>query len=170
MAKRKTTTKTKRGGPFLSAAFFCEKAIEDKQDGALSAIRIIDTLTIQLHHLTPPDVPSDEKRLPVNFSGVVSFKSGDGSGSHKVSLVVESPTGKKSGKLFEQSVLFPVEPQGGFNLKFGGVIEIKNGGVFWVHVFLDGRRVTQMPLMINVERLPAPLGTSDKAGSPALFP
>ncbi len=34
-----------QGGPYLQAAFFCERLLEEA-DGVLSAIRIVDTVTI----------------------------------------------------------------------------------------------------------------------------
>ena len=165
----KTNGTHKKEGPLLAAAFFCERTIVDKEDNAVSAIRLIDTLTIQLHPLTPIDVPSEEKRVPVSTGGLIVFKTGRSQGEHNVKLVVESPSGKKSGTVFDQTVKFTPEPQGGFNLRFGAVIEVMKGGLFWIHVLLDGKRVTKMPLMIQIERAELPQGTSGRPGNPALF-
>ena len=40
-------------GPYLSAAFFCEKVLVE-QDGVKSAIRIVDRVTRTVVHPNPP--------------------------------------------------------------------------------------------------------------------
>ena len=74
MAKSKTTKK-KAGGPYLAAAFFCESTIEDKKDGAISAIRIIDQMEVAIDPAAPPDFPSDEPLFVESdfFSGDADF-------------------------------------------------------------------------------------------------
>ncbi|MBA3571933.1 MAG: hypothetical protein H0W34_08175 [Pyrinomonadaceae bacterium] len=51
-------------GPYLSAVFFCEKILDEK-DGTLSAIRIVDQLV-----LVPSEVPSPDDKpftVPINI-------------------------------------------------------------------------------------------------------
>lgn len=154
MAKNKAAKKRpvkKAGGPYLAAAFFCESTIEDKQDGALTAVRIIDTITFQIDPSAPDDFPSETKRLPVPVSGILSFKTGDSPGDHTIRLVAQSPSGK-SQTILEKVVPFTLQPQGGANIRLNQVIQVKQGGLFWIHVFLDGKQVTRMPLMISVQR------------------
>jgi hypothetical protein len=57
-------------GPYLQAAFFCERLLEEA-DGVLSAIRIVDTVTIW------EDKNSSEARLRrVDLTLFIAFKSG----------------------------------------------------------------------------------------------
>jgi hypothetical protein len=42
-----------RGGPYIGAAFLCEKILQEK-DGVLSAIRIVDRIT---HSAVGPEAP-----------------------------------------------------------------------------------------------------------------
>jgi hypothetical protein len=115
MARSKPAAKKptkKAGGPYLAAAFFCESVIEDKQDSALTAIRIVDTIMFQLHPSAPADFPSETQRLPVPISGLLMFKTGDSPGEHTVRLVAESPSGKKH-TILEQVVTFTQPPHGG---------------------------------------------------------
>ena len=141
----------KKDGPYLTAAFFCERTIEDKQDGALSAIRIIDIITLTLPASAPPEIPSETHRLPVHISGLLSFKTGGSPGEHTVRLVMHSPSGK-SQTVLEQVLPFSPEPYGGANLRVDSVVLVKKGGLFWMHVFLDGKRVTRIPLVISIQR------------------
>lgn len=155
MAKsRKAKAKT-RGGPFLAAAFFCETTIEDKQDGAVSAIRMFDQLAVNVHGFVPPNSASEEHGIPVQVSGLVSFKSGDSPGDHEVRLKMESPSGK-SRVVYEQTLRFTDPPHGGANIRINSLIRIKKGGLFWMQVFLDDRLVTLMPLQISVQQAAPP--------------
>jgi hypothetical protein len=102
MAKRKAAKAIKKnrrsfGGPYLAAALFCESIIEDKRDGALTAVRIIDTIKIVLGPEAPHDFPSDANRLPVTIHALLSFKSGSASGDHIIKVVSESPSGRNPG-------------------------------------------------------------------------
>jgi hypothetical protein len=150
MAKVSKRLKRMRG-PQLAAAFFCETLLEDK-DGVLSAIRIIDTVTVQIPNSAPPNIPSDEHRIPVVASGLITFKTGDSPGEHKVRIVAESPSGKKQ-TVKEDTVVFTKAEQGGINIRLNSVVQVKKGGLFWFHVFLDEKRFTSMPLIISVERV-----------------
>lgn len=155
MAKRKPARSVKKGnrfgGPYLAAAFYCEGIIEDKLDGALTAVRIIDTVKIILPPEAPADFPSDSNRLPVHIHALLIFKSGSAPGEHRVKVVAESPSGKRQ-TIKEQTLPLTQPPQGGLNFRVHQTIEIMKGGLFWLHVFLDGKRLTRMPLLISVER------------------
>jgi hypothetical protein len=158
MAKKKPVKKKpakRTDGPYLAAAFFCESIIEDKRDGALTAVRMVDTISLQLPHDTPEDFPSETTRLPVPVAGVLSFKSGGSPGDHMIRLIAQSPSGK-SETVLEQNVALDSQPQGGVNIRLNQVIQVKQGGLFWLHVFLDEEQVTSMPLMITVLRLDSP--------------
>ena len=161
MAKHKQSSK-KVSGPYLAAAFFCESTIEDKQDGALSIIRMVDQINVKIPHNAPPNVPSEEHRLPVLVNGLLSFRTGaSGGGERAIRLVMQSPSGKKR-TVVEQNVPFTPQPWGGANLRFGITVQMKTGGLFWLLVYLDGKPMARMPFMIAVEREPAPPGGAPK--------
>jgi hypothetical protein len=147
MAKK--TKKT--GGPFLAAAFYCETVIEDKGDGTLSAIRIIDQINILVPPDAPLDFPSEQQRIQVPIMAVLSFRTGDAKGTHTVTVVMESPTGKKNTP-YEHTIPFSDVKHGGANLRVNMTIAVVKGGLFLADVFLDGKLVTRMPLQIDVRR------------------
>jgi hypothetical protein len=149
----KKPKRTKKDGPYLAAAFFCENAIADKADGALIGFRIIDTLNISLP--ADPSFPSEEKPLAVQIAGILSFRTGDSPGQHVLRVVMTSPTGKKNPPI-EQTLTFTSPEQGGANLVLRNNIRVIKGGVFWFDIFLDGKRFTRMPLRITLQRADPP--------------
>jgi hypothetical protein len=154
MAKREKKPK-KNGGPYLAAACFCERTIEDKSDSALSAIRLIDQITISLPAGLPIDFPSEENRISVPVSSLLVFKTGDAPGEHNIRVVMVSPSGKESPP-FEQKFIFPAGENSGINITATNKFMVVKGGLFWLDVYLDGKQVTRMPIRILVEREPQP--------------
>jgi hypothetical protein len=164
MATRKTRKARKPpGGPFLAAAVFCDSVVRD-DGGAMTAVRIIDHVTITIPTDAPPDVPSEENRLIAQVEGLVAFKKGSAGRRHKVKLVMHSPSGK-SQVMNEQEADFKDEEHGGFSLRLKTMIAISEGGLFWMDVRLDGKLMTRMPLRITVNR--AEVGVKP-AGDPTL--
>lgn len=152
------------GGPFLAAAIFCENIMQEA-DGPLSAIRIVDKIDVAIPFDAPPDLPSEENRIQVQTSTLLMLKSGGSPGKHVVSLVIQSPSGKKKEGL-KQELTFNEAPSGGANMRIQLAISIMEGGLFLVDVVLDGRVLTRMPLQITLIRQPKP-AESHEATKPA---
>ena len=68
--------------------------------------------------------------------------------------MMESPSGKLT-KSLEDVIPFTPEAHGGANLTLRSTIRVYNGGLFRLHVFLDDEEVTQMPLLITIQRAEA---------------
>jgi hypothetical protein len=155
MAGRKKDAKRRAGtgksGPYLAAAVFCEMTIEDKSDGAVSAIRIVDQITVFVPADAPDNLPSEENRIPVKITALVSFRSGKAPGKYILRQILESPSGKKSPPQ-DREIVLSDKPSGGANARINNVINVSNGGLFWIHVFLGDRLFTRMPLEIVVQR------------------
>lgn len=85
MARSKNSVKNgnprRQGGPYIAAAFFCESIIEDRRDGTLSAIRIIDQISVVASSAAPSNAASAAQAVTVPVSGMVAFKTGDARGS-----------------------------------------------------------------------------------------
>jgi hypothetical protein len=147
MAKKKKKT----GGPYLAAAFFCENVLESK-DGLLTPIRILDQITLPIPADVPADFPSKENPAIVTMSGLLSFKTGYWrAGQHTVRTIMHSPSGKKP-QAVENNLEFSRPPQGGANLILRSQIKVFNGGLFWFDVYLDGKLMTRMPLVITLQK------------------
>jgi len=76
-------------GPFVKAALFCEKVIEEK-DGVMTFVRIIDKL---MQTAMGPAVP--ETLPPINhaMTCIVMLNPGDAVGRHDFLVAVEPPSG-----------------------------------------------------------------------------
>jgi hypothetical protein len=154
MAKRPTAKREPVGGPFLGAAVFCDQVIQEQSDkegtsGAVSAIRIIDTITVHV----PEDLPKDTAPA-VHVKGLVTLKAGDTKKKHKLQILVRPPVGKPS-KMPEQEVRFKGTGHHGYNLTITLGLQVRSAGLYWFDVMLDGRRLTRMPLMIAIRKVPA---------------
>jgi hypothetical protein len=154
-AKAKKPSKKSFPGPLLAVAVFCEQTIEDT-DKTISCIRIADTITATLPHDAPPDVPSENKRIPIGMRGLISFRRGGATGkAHRLKLVMESPDGK-TGVMDDRKVEFAKGLNATVNVRFDVMIAVKKGGMFWMTVLFDDKEYTRVPLIINVERAKAP--------------
>lgn len=153
MAKTKKTTSPAPSGPFLSSAVFCDNVLKD-DDGAMTAVRMIDRVTISVPSDAPADLPSEDKQLLTQVEGLVAFKTGDSPGKHEIKLVLNSPSGKRQAVMAHPAE-FRAEPFGGFNLKLKMGIAVQECGLHWMDVLLDDRLMTRMPLLISLRRAEA---------------
>lgn len=156
MKKSSNRVSKRIGGPFLAAAFFCESMMEDSS-GKVSAIGILDTVTIYIAHDAPKNVPSEDTPLPLTQSLLVFFRGGDSPGKHQLRLVLTRPDGKR-GKPTDREVELSKSLQGGINVRTHMAMSITMTGVYWLDVILDGKLYTRVPLKVAVQRVPAPEG------------
>lgn len=86
----RTVLVSETDGPFLTAALFCERVLEEK-DGVTSIIRIVDRIVTQATGVDPPErMPPLQAMLTL----VVSLKSGFAKGSYSVTIQGTTPTGR----------------------------------------------------------------------------
>lgn len=130
-------------GPYLSAAFFCERVLIE-QDGVKSAIRIIDRVTRTVVH---PDPPTEMEPFDYALSMFIRFKSGRARGTQTLEIRGEKPSGESlpSRKI---SILFEGEDDRGVDSI--GMISIKfdQAGLYWFDILLNDRRVTRIPFRV----------------------
>lgn len=151
-------------GPYLNAAVLCENIVEDS-NGMLSAVRMLDTISIAVQH--PNEV---SKASPANIGGnlLLSFKTGESRGNHRLKVELVYPNGRKK-PAFSQVAKFPKEAYGGVNIKAKVGIGVFESGLYWFDVLLDGKRVTRVPLNISIVRFgePAVAAPSGENAKPA---
>jgi len=132
-------------GPYLQAAFFCERLLEES-DGVLSAIRIVDTITTQDDESTPHPV-----MRPVNLTLFIAFKAGQARGAYDLTVAMEGPTERSSTHPAErhtQTILFDGADHGGATIIMPVALIADQEGVYWFSVFLDDLVVTRLPLRV----------------------
>ncbi|MCL5256288.1 MAG: hypothetical protein M1319_00630 [Chloroflexi bacterium] len=134
-------------GPWVQAALICEKVLKE-DDGTLSAIRIVDKLTL---HAQGPDVPETMPKFPLQFVLLIMLKSGSAKGREKLVLRPRDPSG-----LAKPDYEFWVEFEGeerGVNRMVNFTIEAPEEGLYWLELFIgDEQRVlTKVPLRVSYE-------------------
>lgn len=90
-------------------------------------------------------------RLIGGQGALVILRSGDAPGSHELGLVLEDPNGRRLKKQTQQIVLHEAL-NGGANIRTTLDFPVHEPGVFWLHVLIDGKRLTRMPFMVKIKR------------------
>lgn len=130
-------------GPYLSAAFLCEKVLEER-DGMKSAIRIIDRVTRTVIGPSPP-----ETMEPFDYDAtlLIKLKSGWARGSFPLKIVLVKPSGASPPPL-QQTVHFEGEEDRGIDVVVNMRIKFEITGIYWIQVYLGDVRLTQIPLRV----------------------
>ena len=131
-------------GPHIQLAAFCETVIEDRS-GVLSLIRVIDQWTLSAQGpVVPEHLPSGQ----LGLTCVITLKSGEARGRHKLELVPELPSGQR----LDAIATVPVNLEGGHrgnNLVMNLQYEVSQEGTHWFDVILnDNQLLTRMPLTV----------------------
>lgn len=137
-------------GPYLQVAGLCEQVIDDKT-GALSLIRIIDTIT---HTEARPEAPVEMPPFPYPMKMVIMLKSGRARGRHELRMVPELPSGEFKPP-FTRSVHMEGEERG-INNVINMVFTFTMEGLYWFNVYFDDSLLTRIPLRIKYNRVLTP--------------
>lgn len=126
--------------PWVNVAAFCEKVLIER-DGVVSAIRIIDTITV----LESPPPPAG---LALPVSAIVVLKSGDVVvGESHVSLVLEEPDGTRKPFPEKFPVIFLGAEQG-VNVVANFALPAQKFGLYWVEIIWNDELLTRIPLKL----------------------
>lgn len=131
---------------FLATAAFCEQVMEDKPaegklSGLMSLIRIFDTLEVEL-----PQTPPDDGIPGFVVKGLITLRTNAGPFTSAVRLVMVAPNGKKKESNYEAPFVGKGMSAHNLTLTLGVVFE--GAGDYRLEVWVDGRRLTVMPLRI----------------------
>lgn len=134
-------------GPYIQMAGLCEQVIEDKT-GALSLIRIIDTIT---HTEARPDAPIEMPPVTYPMKMVIMLKSGRARGRHELKIIAELPSGE-----FKPPLIRSIQMEGeerGFNNIINMAFTFTMEGLYWFNVYLDDSLLTRIPLRTKYNRV-----------------
>ena len=134
-------------GPYIQMAGLCEQVIEDKT-GALSLIRIIDTIT---HSEAGPDAPAEMPNVTYPMKMVIMLKSGRARGRHDLKIVPQLPSGETKSPLV-RSIHMEGEERG-FNNIINMLFTFTMEGLYWFNVYLNDALLTKIPLRIKYNRI-----------------
>ena len=108
----------RKRGPFLSAAFLCEKVLEEK-DGVKSTIRIVDRVT---QTAVGPAPPKEMQPFDYEITLFLRFKSGWVRGSRNLKIETVKPSGESSIPI-QRAIFFEGEEDRGVDIT--GHLKIK---------------------------------------------
>ena len=137
-------------GPYLNLAAFCEQVIEDKS-GVLSLIRVVDRRTITSQG---PSAPEEMPPTNLDWTLVLTLKSGEVRGSHAVKIVPELPSGE-----ILSPVTLSVHLEGdnrGRNIISRMNMVLPMPGVYWFKMYFDDEFLTQVPVEVIYSRVVTP--------------
>jgi hypothetical protein len=134
-------------GPYVQMAGFCDQVIEDKT-GALSLIRIVDTIT---HTEARPDAPIEMPPVTYPLKMVIMLKSGRARGRHEIKIVPEMPSGEAKPPLIQSTQMEGEER--GVNRIINMLFTFTMEGLYWFNVYLDDSLLTRIPLRISYNRI-----------------
>ena len=137
-------------GPYVQMAGVCEQVIEDKT-GALSLIRIIDTIT---HTEAGPDTPAEMPNVTYPMKMVIMLKSGRARGRHELKIVPQLPSGEAKAPLI-RSIQMEGEERGANNI-INMLFTFTMEGLHWFDIYLDDSLLTRIPLRIKYNRIVTP--------------
>jgi hypothetical protein len=122
--------------PFVSAAFVCERVLQEK-DGTTSAIRIIDNFYI------PASIAPDTSMPVTVFIGLKSDVPREGI----ITVIVNTPDGKKNELPDKWPISFSSAVTGAnLILTFG--LFVRHVGTTWIDVVYDGEMLTRTPIRL----------------------
>lgn len=145
-----TTNTPDELGPYLNAAFICERVLQER-DGVMSAIRIIDRLT---HTMPGADVAVMDP-FHYQFTLLLGFKSGEALGNYQISIQPIRPEGNVKMTPAVYTVNFEAPADRGVGVCANMQIQFDAPGLWWFDIYLTElsglrriRRVTRIPLRI----------------------
>ena len=148
-------------GPFLSAAFLCEKVLIEG-DGVTSAIRIVDRIN---HGVVGPELKKEMEPFDHSLFLYLAFKAGSARGPMDLNIRLQDPSGSSKSP-FSQTINFEGDDERGANVIAELKLRIDLAGLHWFDIVLDGARVTRIPLRVvylpQVRQTPGQPGSDPK--------
>lgn len=140
------------GGPYLLAAFICEKLLQE-QDGVPSAIRIIDRWNV--------NGPSENMPTTIiQGTFVITLKSGIYRGNAQVAITPITPSNVRLDPVVVP-VLFEGEDDRGVGVVLPIAFPAQEPGLFWFEISLAGQAlppqvITAIPMRVAYLQMVAP--------------
>ena len=138
--------------PALTVAVLCQHVLEEK-DGTLSAIRIIDRITVDVEVDGPGD--TELPPLPVNAVLLLIFKKDAvNERSFTASVTVRNPAGAETA-VASLPLAIGSGPAKGANLIVRLGFGAKESGIYWFSISVDGVARAKVPLEILINKVTA---------------
>jgi hypothetical protein len=130
--------------PLVALACICEKALKEEDD-VMSLIRIVDTFHLER---LPEDLAVDRVAPAIDFTIVVSLKSGQVTGMSHLGISMRLPSGQKRELMKPQPMILKGEGHG-VNVVARVILEVKEIGLCWFDVVWEAEILTSIPLRLK---------------------
>ena len=130
-------------GPFLAAAFLCEKVLIEN-DGVKSAIRIIDRTT---RTVAQPNPPAEMEPFDHQLVLFLKFKIGRARGPYDLSVRLIKPSAESS-EILLQTINFEGEDHRGVDVDINLSMKLEMPGHYWLDISLSSVRMTRVPFQV----------------------
>ena len=138
------------GGPYVAAAFFCEKVLIE-QDGVASVIRMFDRMTVHAQSTTQnAQAPEALPQMAVGVTLYLLLRAGKARGRHRIDLTIELPSGIRHEHPQKQYVQFEGEERGA-QMIADMQLPVIGEGLYWFEIAVEGDFVTKIPLRIHYQ-------------------
>jgi hypothetical protein len=145
--KSRDKTKVPRAQPYLAAALFCERVLEET-DQVPTLVRLMDTIIVpKPPEPPPPSEGQEQQKFGIPILAFVAFKSGDAKGEYKFQIDMILPSGER--EAMAKTTMSFLGDENGVNVKATVVAPIGQEGLVWYEVLVDGVSITRMPLRIR---------------------
>lgn len=148
--EKEVTSSPFEEGPYIQIAAFCDQVIEGK-DGAISLIRVIDTL---VHIETGLEPPGGMPPVDYSIKLVLALKPGRAKGRHDIRIIAELASGETKTPL-ARSIYMDGEERGA-NIIMNISIRFTQEGLHWFNVYFDNVLLTKMPFRVKYQRIVTP--------------
>jgi hypothetical protein len=134
-------------GPYLNTAVFCDMTLLGN-DGTLSIIRIVDTVT---QTATGPEPPPQMPAFVLKTKLAVVLKAGDARGRFGLKITGEAPDGRQLPT--QEHAIHLDGDHHGINLIVDVTLAVDLEGLYWFDLFFvaapdDERLLTRVPLRV----------------------
>lgn len=145
------------GGPYLAAAFLCERVLREV-DGVLSCIRVVDRWTVS-------GPTEDMPQTAIQATMVVIFRSGIHRGQGRLTITPVTPSDQAM-SVMDIPLLFEGDEDRGVNVVVPMAFPVRESGVYWFNIALDGQSFSHIPLRVVYHRVaPSQLPPNPHANS-----
>lgn len=135
-----------QGGPYLAAAFFCEKVLREP-DGVATFVRVVDRWVF-----SGPDEVMQPNQYVIQATIVVMFKSGIHRGNNQLIIAPTSPS-DIPGQVLSLPVLFEGDEDRGQMLIQPMIFPVSEYGIYWFRISIDEQCFTEIPLRVVYHRV-----------------
>ena len=133
--------------PICLAMVICENVLAERDD-VMSAIRIVDTLTV------PPRQPGQPNIGDICCFGrlqlLTILKNGDATGEFQCQFVCRDPT-QKTTPVAVADVVVDGGPEGGQNMAGPALVRWAGEGLYWIELMIGDTLIAKTPLKIKLE-------------------